>query len=149
MEKKKLYNAYEQHEGYNCFGCASGNEHGLRCEFYEEGEYITCYWTPRPEFQGFFHVLHGGIQATLADEIACWNVFAKIESAGVTIALDMKYRSTVYTDRGELFMRSRIVECKIPVLLKCTSKYLMPTVPWGARRKFRTVSSRKTWLVNV
>ena len=108
MEKKKLYNAYEQHEGYNCFGCASANEHGLRCEFYEE--YITCYWTPRPEFQGFFHVLHGGIQATLADEIACWNIFAKVQSAGVTIALDMKYRSTVYTDRGEIFMRSRIVE---------------------------------------
>lgn len=41
---------------------------------------------------------------------ACWNVFAKVKSAGVTIALDMKYRSTVYTDRGELFMRSRIVE---------------------------------------
>ena len=75
MERKKLYNAYEQHEGYNCFGCASGNEHGLRCEFYEEGEYITCHWMPRPEFQGFFHVLHGGIQATLMDEIACWNVF--------------------------------------------------------------------------
>ena len=85
MERKKLYNAYEQHEGYNCFGCASGNEHGLRCEFYEEGEYITCHWMPRPEFQGFFHVLHGGIQATLMDEIACWNVFAKVKSARVNM----------------------------------------------------------------
>ena len=110
MERKKLYNAYEQHEGYNCFGCASGNEHGLRCEFYEEGEYITCHWMPRPEFQGFFHVLHGGIQATLMDEIACWNVFAKVKSAGVTVELTTKYRATVYSDRGEIFLRSRIVE---------------------------------------
>lgn len=110
MEKKKLFNAYEAHEGYFCFGCAAANEHGLQCEFYDEGEYITCRWTPRPEFQGFFHVLHGGIQATLIDEIACWNVFAKVKSAGVTIELNMKYRSTVYTDRGELFMRSKIVE---------------------------------------
>ena len=106
MERKKLYNAYEQHEGYNCFGCASGNEHGLRCEFYEEGEYITCHWMPRPEFQGFFHVLHGGIQATLIDEIACWNVFAKVKSAGVTVELTTKYRATVYSDRGELFLRA-------------------------------------------
>ena len=97
MERKKLYNAYEQHEGYNCFGCASGNEHGLRCEFYEEGEYITCHWMPRPEFQGFFHVLHGVI-------------FAKVKSAGVTVELTTKYRATVYSDRGELFLRSRIVE---------------------------------------
>ena len=64
----------------------------------------------RPEFQGFFHVLHGGIQATLMDEIACWNVFAKVKSAGVTVELTTKYRATVYSDRGELFLRSRIVE---------------------------------------
>lgn len=110
MGKKKLYNAYERHDGYYCFGCAAANEHGLQCEFYEEGEYVTCYWMPRPEFQGFFDVLHGGIQATLIDEIACWNVFAKVRSAGVTIELNVKYRSTVYTNRGQLFLRSRIVE---------------------------------------
>ena len=109
-EKKKLYNAYERHEGYYCFACAAANEHGLGCEFYEEGEYITCYWTPRPEFQGFFNVLHGGIQATLIDEIACWNVFAKVHTAGVTINLDVKYRNTVYTNKGSLFIRSKIVE---------------------------------------
>ena len=110
MERKKLYNAYEVHEGYYCFGCASANEYGLRCEFYEEGDYITCQWMPRPEFQGFFNVLHGGIQATLMDEIACWNVFAKVKSAGVTIEMNVKYRNTVYTDRGELLLRSKIVE---------------------------------------
>ena len=110
MERKKLYNAYEVHEGYYCFGCASANEYGLRCEFYEEGDYITCQWMPCPEFQGFFNVLHGGIQATLMDEIACWNVFAKVKSAGVTIEMNVKYRNTVYTDRGELLIRSKIVE---------------------------------------
>jgi len=109
-EKRKLYNAYERHEGYYCFGCSSANAHGLHCEFYEEGEYVTCYWTPRPEFQGFFNVLHGGIQATLMDEIACWNVFAKVHSAGVTVDLNVKYRHTVYTDKGTLFLRSKIVE---------------------------------------
>ena len=110
MEKRKLYNAYEEHEGYYCFGCASANESGLRCEFYEEGEYVTCRWQPRPEFQGFFHVLHGGIQATLMDEIACWTVFAKERTAGVTVDMRVRYRTTVYTDRGELFLRSRVTE---------------------------------------
>lgn len=110
MEKKKLYNAYERHEGYYCFGCASGNKEGLRCEFYEEGEYVTCHWQPRREFQGFFNVLHGGIQATLMDEIACWTVFAKERTAGVTVDMRVKYRSSVRTDRGELFLRSQVVE---------------------------------------
>lgn len=110
MERRRLYNAYEKHEGYYCFGCAAANESGLRCEFYEEGEYVTCRWMPRPEFQGFFNVLHGGIQATLMDEIACWTVFAKVQSAGVTVDMRVKYRATVYTNRGELLLRSRITE---------------------------------------
>ena len=110
MEKRRLYNAYEAHEGYYCFGCASENRKGLRCEFYEEGEYVTCRWQPRREFQGFFNVLHGGIQATLMDEIACWTVFAKERTAGVTVDLRVKYRATVRTDRGELFLRSRVTE---------------------------------------
>ena len=110
MEKKKLYNAYERHEGYYCFGCASGNKEGLRCEFYEEGEYGPCHWQPRREFQGFVNVLHGGIQATLMDEIACWTVFAKERTAGVTVDMRVKYRSSVRTDRGELFLRSRVME---------------------------------------
>ena len=147
MERKKLYNAYEQHEGYNCFGCASGNEHGLRCEFYEEGEYITCHWMPRPEFQGFFHVLHGGIQATLIDEIACWNVFAKVKSAGVTVELITKYRATVYSDRGELFLRSRIVE-QTSRLAKMHVNYLMLTGHWEVRLMWFIEYFRKTWLVN-
>ena len=117
MERKKLYNAYEQHEGYNCFGCASGNEHGLHCEFYEEGEYITCHWMPRPEFQGFFilrdvHAVEEERASICRVHIADrrWNVFAKVKSAGVTVELITKYRATVYSDRGELFLRSRIVE---------------------------------------
>ena len=34
----------------------------------------------------------------------------KVKSAGVTVELTTKYRATVYSDRGELFLRSRIVE---------------------------------------
>ena len=36
--------------------------------------------------------------------------FCESESAGVTVELITKYRATVYSDRGELFLRSRIVE---------------------------------------
>ncbi|MFR7879176.1 MAG: hypothetical protein ACLU4J_23840 [Butyricimonas paravirosa] len=53
--ERKLYNAYEQHEGYNCFGCASGNEHGLRCEFYEENILLVI-GCPDLNFK-VFHVL--------------------------------------------------------------------------------------------
>lgn len=111
MEKRKLHNFYDDsHEEYYCFGCASANRQGLQCEFFDEGEYVTCEWMPRKEFQGFLNVLHGGIQATLLDEVACWNVFVKKKTAGVTVEMNVKYRSTVYMDQGKILLRSKIVE---------------------------------------
>ena len=82
MEKRKMYNAYADLEGYNCFGCSPTNPYGLKCKFVDEGEYITCHWVPSENYQGFFHVLHGGIQATLIDEIASWAIFSHEKNAG-------------------------------------------------------------------
>ncbi len=54
MEKRKMYNAYADLEGYNCFGCSPTNPYGLKCKFVDEGEYITCHWVPSENYQGFF-----------------------------------------------------------------------------------------------
>ena len=53
-------------------GCAPLIEDGLKLEFYEDGEEIVCLWMPEARFQGWVNTLHGGIQATMLDEIcAC------------------------------------------------------------------------------
>ena len=101
MEKRKMYNAYADLEGYNCFGCSPTNPYGLKCKFVDEGEYITCHWVPSENYQGFFHVLHGGIQTTLIDEIASWAIFSHEKTAGVTTEMQVKYRRPVRTDQGE------------------------------------------------
>lgn len=111
--KKELYNAYADQEGYNCFGCSPDNPFGLKCKFTDEGEYVTCHWQPSENYQGFFNVLHGGIQATLIDEIACWAIFSHVKSAGVTTNMSVRYRKPVYTNAGEIFLRAKVVEqCK-------------------------------------
>ena len=69
MEKRKMYNAYADLEGYNCFGCAPNNESGVKMEFYEDGDEVVSIWKPRPEYQGWLNTLHGGIQSVLLDEI--------------------------------------------------------------------------------
>ena len=71
-------------EGYRCFGCDPHSERGLRMEFYEDGDEIVSVWHPRPEFQGWVDTLHGGIQATLADEISSWVVFRKYQTSGAS-----------------------------------------------------------------
>ena len=67
-------------EGYNCFGCASDNKHGLKMEFYEDGDEIVSKWKPDSCYQGWLDTLHGGIQSVLLDEIAAWAIVRKLQT---------------------------------------------------------------------
>ena len=105
---KKIKNPFLSLEGYQCFGCSPGNLSGLRMKFYEEGDSVVSEWTPRPEFQGYNNVLHGGIQATLMDEIASWTIYVKAGTGGVTRRMEAKYRHPVLTNKGNITLRARI-----------------------------------------
>ena len=107
---KKLKNPFAQQEGYNCFGCSPNNQFGLELTFVEDGEYVISEWMPKPQFQGWKNVLHGGIQATLMDEIASWLVFAKLKTAGVTSRMEIKLKKPVYTDKGKLTLKAKLKE---------------------------------------
>ena len=104
---RELSNPFASLPGYNCFGCSQHNPVGLRLKFFEEGEEIISEWTPGIEYQGYHKVLHGGIQATLMDEIASWVVYVKLETAGFTSRADVRYRKTVYVDKGALTLRAK------------------------------------------
>ncbi len=109
---KKLINPYTQISGYNCFGCSPDNEHGLQMKFKEDGEYVLCEWEPKSHFQGYREVLHGGIQATLMDEIASWCVQVKAKTAGVTSNLRIRYKRPAYTSQGTIFLKAKIKEMR-------------------------------------
>lgn len=107
---KKIKNPYTGIKGYNCFACAPGNELGLHMEFVDEGEYLCSYWTPRDQFQGYKNLLHGGIQATLMDELAAWYISTKMGTGGVTARMETRYKKPVYTDKGPLKLRASLKE---------------------------------------
>ncbi len=107
---KRILNPWLHTEGYNCFGCAPHSERGLRMEFWEDGDDIVSQWMPRTEFQGWHNTLHGGIQATLADEIASWVIFRKLQTGGVTSKMEVKYLRPIRTDEGAITLRAHIVE---------------------------------------
>ena len=54
--------------------------------------------------------MHGGIQATLIDEIASWAIFSREKTAGVTVELNVRYRKTVRTDKGEIWLRAKVTD---------------------------------------
>ena len=106
--KKSINNPYVGLEGYNCFGCSPDNHLGLQMKFVEDGEEVTCDWEPVPHFAGYKHVLHGGIQATLLDEIASWCVQVKLKTAGVTANIDLRYKKPVFVNQGTIRLRAHI-----------------------------------------
>ena len=84
-------------KGYNCFACAPSNPYGLKMEFYEDGDDIVSLWNPHKNYQGWMNTLHGGIQATLLDEIGGWIIARKFQTSGMTTNLNVKYKKPVPT----------------------------------------------------
>ena len=75
-----------------CFACGKKNPIGLKLEITEsnEGEAIAKF-VARKEYQGFKDILHGGIIATILDEVMVWASFL----AGYYVAtakLEIKYK---------------------------------------------------------
>ena len=97
-------------DGYHCYGCDPNSPQGLRMEFYENGDEIVSVWHPRPEYQGWVNTLHGGIQATLADEISSWVVLRKFQTIGVTSKMEVRYLRPVRTTDAWIDLRARVGE---------------------------------------
>lgn len=109
---KNLKNPFAHLPGYNCFGCSPHNHLGLRLTFSEEQDEIISHWDPLPEFQGYFNILHGGIQATLMDEIASWTVYVKVKTAGFTSKAEFRYLKPVGMDQGPITLRSKVKQMR-------------------------------------
>ncbi len=114
---KKIKNPWTSLEGYNCFGCATSNQAGLHMEFYEDGDEVVSNWKPRPEYQGWFNTLHGGIQAVLLDEICAWTILRKLQTTGVTSKMETRYMKSVDTTEGEIQLKANIREIKRNIVL--------------------------------
>ena len=56
----------------SCFVCGESNDLGLQLRFCAEGKTVTAKFTPGTEHIGFQNVTHGGVLATVMDEIMVW-----------------------------------------------------------------------------
>jgi uncharacterized protein (TIGR00369 family) len=57
---------------HSCFVCGESNSIGLNLRFQTDGKQVATRFTPRPGHIGFKQVVHGGILATVLDEIMVW-----------------------------------------------------------------------------
>src|SRR5512143_1353431 len=56
----------------SCFVCGESNPAGLNLRFKTDGRLVQTHFVPRAEHVGFRQTVHGGLIATLLDEIMVW-----------------------------------------------------------------------------
>lgn len=109
---RRIKNPWTGKKNYFCFGCCPDNPIGMHMTFYADGDDIVCVWKPRKELQGWIDTLHGGIQAVLLDEICAWAVMLKVQTSGVTVKMETRYKHSVATNEGPIVLRSHVTEIK-------------------------------------
>lgn len=57
---------------HSCFVCGDSNASGLQLRFETDGRVVQARFLPRPEHIGFKATVHGGLIATVLDEIMVW-----------------------------------------------------------------------------
>jgi len=58
-----------------CFACGKANPKGLKLDFRFEGDEYACDFTLAQEYQGWTNIAHGGIVATILDEVMVRNLW--------------------------------------------------------------------------
>ena len=109
-------------EGY-CFGCGQNNPMGLKLHFTRDGETLRTEFTPDKMLQGWPGLLHGGIVATLLDEVMSNVAYA---SGQTCLTAEMELRQRKPIDINETLIvtawitrhRSKIIETAGKICLK-------------------------------
>jgi uncharacterized protein (TIGR00369 family) len=106
---EKIANRINRDKDYHCFACDPNNPRGLKMEFWEDGDEVISDWNPEWYYDGWSGIMHGGIMATLADELGEWLIIAKLDTVGVTTELNIKYRKPLKTTQGKIQIRGKIL----------------------------------------
>lgn len=84
---------------HRCFACGSLNENGLHLALHVEDARCWTQVTLDDRFQGWDGIAHGGIVATILDEVMAWSL-AAADNWGVTARLAVTYRKPVPIGRS-------------------------------------------------
>lgn len=79
-------------------------------EFFEEGDRIISWFEPCSHHQGYVNVLHGGIQTTLMDEVASWFIQTKLNTAGVTAKINIRFTRPLQISKGKVKVEGTLKE---------------------------------------
>lgn len=125
----------------NCFGCSPRNEKGLGIKVSLEGNKVISYTIVSEHYCGFDRILHGGIIATLLDEISAFTITLLLARTGVTTEAIIRFHkpimiNTVIRVEGQItefknkkaIVTSNIKDIDGVLLAECKTTFLLPEI---------------------
>jgi len=123
---------------HSCFVCGESNPHGLKMRFHTDGHTVSAKFRPCPEHVGFKGVVHGGLTATVLDEIMVWACVVATRKFAFCAELTVRYlhplapgEEVVVTSELMADRKGRILEAKAAmhnaagkVIVEATGKYI-------------------------
>ncbi|MHA2225254.1 MAG: PaaI family thioesterase [Candidatus Hodarchaeales archaeon] len=123
-----------------CFGCSKSNVHGLQLSFWPTHHGCITECTVPDYFCGPEGIVHGGIVATLLDEVAAWTIISQLFQLGITREISVRYLSPVRVNtkiqvEGELVehdVKSALILSTVKsingiLLTEAKSKWFLPS----------------------
>ena len=90
-----------------CFACGTKNPLGLHLSFVQEDDQLCTRVCGKPHWQGWDGVMHGGIQATIFDDLMSNHLFRVERVWAVTVEISTRFRRPVLLG-PELLFTSRV-----------------------------------------
>jgi len=107
---------------HSCFVCGESNSIGMNLRFTTDGHTVQTRFKPRAEHVGFKRVVHGGIIATLLDEIMVWACAVRTKRFAYCAELTARFlaplrpgEETIVTGELVANRRDRIFEAKAEI----------------------------------
>jgi acyl-coenzyme A thioesterase PaaI-like protein len=132
----------------SCFVCGSRNPIGLNLRFETNGKILRTRFTLRPEHGGFINVIHGGVLATILDEIMVWACAVQVHEFSYCAEMNVRYLAPgrpnvsiigeaemTENKRGRLFMARGELKYEDGVTIATSTGKYMPVrgadlTPW-------------------
>lgn len=88
----KTFPEIQQKEVTMCFGCGRANPMGLHLHFFRIDHGVVAVFTPKEVHQSYNGRMHGGLTATLLDEVTGNYIFLTEVKPAYTAKMEIRYR---------------------------------------------------------
>ncbi len=111
MEKKNNLRTLPNRESHKCFGCSPINQYGLQMKFLSDDKALFSWLTVPTHLCGWDNLAHGGVLATILDEIIGWTAIHFLKQFALTQKMSVEYQKPVRIGE-EIRAEGRVLEVK-------------------------------------